>query len=262
MINIENDDKVLAYINVEDLKNEEYVNSMNIVMCTKNGVVKKTSLEAYSRPRTNGIIAINIREGDELLEAKLTTGNSQIIMALHSGRAIRFEESKVRTMGRGASGVRGITLQGADDRVIGMVCVDDVESSVLVVSANGYGKRTAVDDYRITNRGGKGVKTMQVTDKTGNLIAIKNVTDEDDLMIINKKGITIRMDLKSIRVMGRATQGVRLINLGSADSIAAVAKVPHDDSEDELTEGLDENPTNENTDLDGTDNANEEENND
>jgi len=261
MINIENDDKILAYINVEDLKDEEYINSMNIVMCTKNGVIKKTSLEAYSRPRTNGIIAINVREGDELLEAKLTTGNSQIIMALHSGRAIRFEESKVRTMGRGASGVRGITLTGPEDRVVGMVCVDDVETSVLVVSENGYGKRTAVDDYRITNRGGKGVKTMQITDKTGKLIAIKNVTDEDDLMIINKKGITIRMALKAIRVMGRATQGVRLINLGSGDSIAAVAKVPHDDSEDELDEAAEgDNVTNEN--ADGTDNASEAENND
>tara|TARA_R110002050_G_scaffold176775_1_gene309790 strand:+ start:57898 stop:60453 length:2556 start_codon:yes stop_codon:yes gene_type:complete len=265
MINIENDDKVLAYINVEDLKDEEYIQKMNIVMCTKNGVVKKTSLEAYSRPRTNGIIAINVREGDELLEAKLTTGNSQIIMALHSGRAIRFEESKVRTMGRGASGVRGITLQGENDRVVGMICVDDVESSVMVVSEKGYGKRTAVDDYRITNRGGKGVKTLQVTDKTGNLIAIKNVSDEDDLMIINKKGITIRMALKSVRVMGRATQGVRLINLGSGDSIAAVAKVPHDEEEDVLEatdiEGTDIiEEGNESTDAestDGTDNDNE-----
>ena len=262
MINIEPDDKVLAYINVEDLKNEDYVKDLNIVMCTKNGVVKKTSLDAYSRPRTNGIIAINVREGDELLEAKLTTGNSQIVMALHSGRAIRFEESKVRTMGRGASGVRGITLQGPEDKVIGMICVDDVESSVMVVSENGYGKRTAVDDYRITNRGGKGVKTLQITEKTGNLIAIKNVTDEDDLMIINKKGITIRMDLQSIRVMGRATQGVRLINLGSGDSIAAVAKVPHDDSEDELEEGEETDVTNEEESSDGTDNANEEETND
>jgi DNA gyrase subunit A len=261
MINIENDDKVLAYINVEDLKDEEYINSMNIVMCTKNGVVKKTSLEAYSRPRTNGIIAINVREGDELLEAKLTTGNSQIIMALHSGRAIRFEESKVRTMGRGASGVRGITLTGPEDSVIGMICVDDVESSVLVVSENGYGKRTAVDDYRITNRGGKGVKTMQITEKTGNLIAVKNVTDDDDLMIINKKGITIRMGLKTIRVMGRATQGVRLINLGSGDSIAAVAKVPHDDSEDELTEDVEGTDVT-SEDGDGMDNASEDENND
>ena len=264
MINIENDDKVLAYINVEDLKNEEYIQNLNIVMCTKNGVVKKTSLEAYSRPRTNGIIAINVREGDELLEAKLTTGNSQIILALHSGRAIRFEESKVRTMGRGASGVRGITLAGPDDKVIGMICVDDIESSVMVVSDKGYGKRTAVDDYRITNRGGKGVKTLQVTDKTGNLISIKNVTDEDDLMIINKKGITIRMALKSVRVMGRATQGVRLINLGSGDSIAAVAKVPHDDSEDELEEGENTEATlnDEGEEESGTDNASEEENND
>jgi DNA gyrase subunit A len=262
MINIEPDDKVLAYINVEDLKNEEYVKDLNIVMCTKNGVVKKTSLDAYSRPRTNGIIAINVREGDELLEAKLTTGNSQIVMALHSGRAIRFEESKVRTMGRGASGVRGITLQGPEDKVIGMICVDDLESSVMVVSENGYGKRTAVDDYRITNRGGKGVKTLQITEKTGKLIAIKNVTDEDDLMIINKKGITIRMDLKSIRVMGRATQGVRLINLGSGDSIAAVAKVPHDDAEDELEESEATDVINKDETSDGTDNANEEETND
>ncbi|MFT4753670.1 MAG: DNA gyrase subunit A [Salibacteraceae bacterium] len=259
MINIENDDKVLAYINVADLKDEEYIKDLNIVMCTKNGVVKKTSLDAYSRPRTNGIIAINVREGDELLEAKLTTGDSQIIMALHSGRAIRFEESKVRTMGRGASGVRGITLSGPEDRVVGMICVDDVNSSVMVVSDKGYGKRTAVDDYRITNRGGKGVKTLQVTEKTGNLISIKNVTDEDDLMIINKKGITIRMALKSVRVMGRATQGVRLINLGKGDSIAAVAKVPHDDEEDvELEEG--EEAASEDTEEEsGTDSANEEE---
>ncbi len=262
MINIESDDKVLAYINVEDLKDEEYLKSMNIVMCTKNGVVKKTSLEAYSRPRTNGIIAINIRENDELLEAKLTTGNSQIIMALHSGRAIRFEESKVRTMGRGASGVRGITLASKDDAVIGMICVDDVDSSVLVVSENGFGKRTAVDDYRITNRGGKGVKTLQVTEKTGKLISIKNVSDEDDLMIINKKGITIRMDLKSIRVMGRATQGVRLINLGSGDSIAAVAKVPHEDEELENEVDSEFNDFSDESDnVDGTDNASEEENN-
>lgn len=262
MINLENDDKVLAYINVEDIKDEEYVKNLNIVMCTKNGVIKKTSLEAYSRPRTNGIIAINVREGDELLEAKLTTGDSQIIMALHSGRAIRFEESKVRTMGRGASGVRGITLATKDDRVVGMICVDDVESSVMVVSDKGYGKRTAVDDYRITNRGGKGVKTLQVTEKTGNVISIKNVTDEDDLMIINKKGITIRMALKSVRVMGRATQGVRLINLGKGDSIAAVAKVPHDDSEDELEEGddtiSDETSSDHSEEESGTDNANEE----
>lgn len=266
MINLENDDKVLAYINVEDIKDEEYVKNLNIVMCTKNGVIKKTSLEAYSRPRTNGIIAINVREGDELLEAKLTTGDSQIIMALHSGRAIRFEESKVRTMGRGASGVRGITLATEDDRVVGMICVNDVESSVMVVSDKGYGKRTAVDDYRITNRGGKGVKTLQVTEKTGNVISIKNVTDEDDLMIINKKGITIRMALKSVRVMGRATQGVRLINLGKGDSIAAVAKVPHDDSEDELEEGMeegddtisDETSSDHPEEESGTDNANEE----
>ena len=243
MINIEPDDKVITYINVTNLKDADYINNNFIVMCTKNGVIKKTSLELYSRPRTNGIIAVNIREGDELLEAKLTTGNSQILMALRSGRAIRFLEEKVRPMGRGASGVRGVTLAHDKDEVVGMVCIDDVSSSIMVVSEKGYGKRTEVEDYRITNRGGKGVKTINITDKTGLLIAIKNVTDEDDLMIINKKGIAIRLALQDIRVMGRNTQGVRLINLKNNDEIAAVAKVPHSDEEEEEENGEMENGT-------------------
>jgi DNA gyrase subunit A len=194
-------------------------------MCTKKGVIKKTSLEQYSRPRTNGINAITIREGDQLLEAKMTTGNSQIMMAVKSGKSIRFEEEKVRSMGRTAAGVRGIRLPSEEDEVVGMICIDDMESSVLVVSENGYGKRSAVEDYRITNRGGKGVKTINVTEKTGNLIALKNVTDADDLMVINKSGVTIRIGVDTLRVMGRATQGVKLIRLRDDDSIASVAKV-------------------------------------
>ncbi len=216
----------------EDLKNEEYVNSHYIIMATKRGQVKKTSLEQYSRPRTNGINAITIKEGDELLEAKLTTGDSQIMIGLKSGKAIRFEESKTRPMGRNASGVRGITTADKNDEVIGMIAVNDQESNILVVSENGYGKRSSLEDYRITNRGGKGVKTINVTEKTGNLVAIKNVTDEDDLMIINKSGITIRMAVADLRVMGRATQGVKLINIKDNDSIAAVAKVLHEDEEE------------------------------
>lgn len=233
MLAIEPDDKILAYINVPDLTDEEFTNNHFIMMCTKQGVVKKTSLDAYSRPRANGIIAINIKEGDELLEAKLTTGNSEILMALRSGRAIRFEESKVRSMGRTASGVRGVTLAHDQDEVVGMVCVDKPDETILVVSERGYGKRTALDDYRITNRGGKGVKTMSISEKTGELIAIKAVTDEHDLMIINKNGITIRLEVATIRVMGRATQGVRLINLRPKDEIAAVARVPKSENEDE-----------------------------
>ena len=231
MINLPKEDKVMAYINTKDLKDEEYINSHYIVMCTKKGVIKKTSLEQYSRPRTNGINAITIREGDQLLEAKMTTGSSQIMMAVKSGKSIRFEEEKVRSMGRTAAGVRGIRLADDNDEVVGMICVNDIESSVLVVSENGYGKRSAVEDYRITNRGGKGVKTINVTEKTGNLITLKNVTDNDDLMIINKSGIAIRMEVESLRVMGRATQGVKLINLKENDSIAAVAKVVHDDDD-------------------------------
>ena len=198
----------------------------------KKGQVKKTSLEQYSRPRTNGINAITIREGDELLEAKLTTGESQVMLALKSGKAIRFEEAKTRPMGRGASGVRGITLAHDEDAVIGMISVNDMESNILVVSENGYGKRSSLEDYRITNRGGKGVKTISITDKTGHLVSIKNVTDEDDLMIINKSGIAIRMAVEDLRVMGRATQGVKLINLKGSDSIAAVAKVMKDEEEE------------------------------
>ena len=233
LINIESDDKVRAYINVKDLKDEDYVKNNFIVMATKLGTIKKTTLEAYSRPRSNGINAINIRENDELLEARLTGGSDEIMLALKSGRAIRFNEEKVRAMGRTASGVRGITLGGPKDEVIGMITISDLESSVLVVSENGYGKRSAIEDYRITNRGGKGVKTINITDKTGSLISMRVVTDLDDLMIINKSGILIRMSMSDIRIMGRATQGVRLINLKSGDTIAAVAKVERDLEEEE-----------------------------
>jgi DNA gyrase subunit A len=234
LINIENDDKVKAFICTQDLKDEDYINSHYVIMATKKGTVKKTSLEQYSRPRQNGINAITIKDGDELLEAKLTTGNSQVLLALKSGKAIRFEESKTRPMGRNASGVRGITLGHDKDEVIGMITVHNFEDDILVVSENGYGKRSSLDDYRVTNRGGKGVKTISVTDKTGELVAIKNVSDSDDLMIINKSGITIRMSVEDLRVMGRATQGVRLINIKGDDSIAAVAKVMR--NEDDVTD--------------------------
>ncbi|MEO6348827.1 MAG: DNA gyrase subunit A, partial [Aquaticitalea sp.] len=240
LINIESDDKVKAFICTQDLKDEEYINSHYVIMATKQGQVKKTSLEQYSRPRTNGINAITIKEDDELLEAKLTTGQSQVMLALKSGKAVRFEEAKTRPMGRNASGVRGIRLANDKDEVIGMVTIENPqEESVLVVSENGYGKRSYIDDpedgeavYRITNRGGKGVKTISITEKTGHLVAIKTVSDDDDLMIINKSGIAIRMEVKDLRVMGRATQGVKLINLKGNDSIAAVAKVMKDDEED------------------------------
>jgi DNA gyrase subunit A len=232
LINIEQDDKVKAFICTQDLKDEDYINSQFVIMTTKKGQVKKTSLEQYSRPRTNGINAITIKDDDELLEAKLTTGESQVMIALKSGKAIRFEEAKTRPMGRGASGVRGITLSNETDEVIGMIAVDDMESNILVVSENGYGKRSSLEDYRITNRGGKGVKTISITEKTGNLVSIKNVTDEDDLMIINKSGVAIRLAVEDLRVMGRATQGVRLINLKGNDSIAAVAKVMREDEEE------------------------------
>ncbi len=232
MINIPKDDKVMAYINTNDLKDQDYINSHYIVMCTKKGVIKKTSLEKYSRPRSNGINAITIREGDQLFEAKMTTGNSQIMMAVRSGKAIRFEEEKVRAMGRTAAGVRGIRLANDNDEVVGMICVDDLLSSVLVVSENGYGKRSALEDYRITNRGGKGVKTINITDKTGDLISLKNVSDLDDLMVINKSGITIRIGVDTLRVMGRATQGVKIIRLREEDKIASVAKVSKWESQD------------------------------
>jgi DNA gyrase subunit A len=224
LINLPKDDKVKAFLNVKDLNDKEYLKNNYIILCTRKGVIKKTTLEAYSRPRQNGINAITIREGDELLKARITDGSTQVLMALKSGRAIRFPEEKVRPMGRNASGVRGITLRDAKDEVVGMICVTNNESDVLVVSENGYGKRSKIDDYRVTNRGGKGVKTINVTQKTGALISILDVTDNDDLMIINKSGILIRIAVSYLRIMGRATQGVRLINL-KEDSIAAVAKV-------------------------------------
>jgi DNA gyrase subunit A len=231
VINIDKEEKVRAYVKVVNLKDQEYLENNFIIMCTKNGTIKKTTLAAYSRPRSNGINAININDGDELLEANLTSGTSEIVMALRSGRAIRFNESKVRPMGRTATGVRGIRLSGPDDEVVGMISVDSTESTILVVSENGYGKRTDVDDYRVTNRGGKGVKTINVTEKTGKLVSIKDVTDKDDLMIINRSGIVIRIAMSSLRVMGRATQGVKLITLKGKDSIASVAKVEHDEEE-------------------------------
>ncbi len=240
LINIPMEDKVRAFMNTRDLKDEEYIKSHFIVMVTKQGIIKKTSLEAYSRPRVNGINAITIREGDLLLEAKLTTGNDEILIAKKSGKAIRFNEEKVRSMGRNASGVRGVSLENDQDEVIGMVTIPqgDTETTILVVSEKGYGKRTDLEDYRVTNRGGKGVKTLNTTDKTGNLVAIKAVTDEDDLVIINKSGVMIRTGIAELRVMGRATQGVRIINLKKNDSIASVARVPAAEEEDEeLVEG-------------------------
>ncbi len=247
LLNIEQDDKVKAYVKVQDLTDKEYVENNFIIMCTKQGIIKKTSLAAYSRPRTNGINAISIRDNDELLEAKLTSGTHEIVLATSNGRAIRFNESKVRPMGRNASGVRGVTLTSETDEVIGMICAEDIHSTILVVSEKGYGKRTYLNDpednepvYRVTNRGGKGVKTISITEKTGPLLSIRNVTDEDDLMIITKSGITIRMHLDTIRTMGRAAQGVRLINLKGTAAIAAVARVPRNDEEEDEIE-YDEN---------------------
>ena len=231
LINIEQDDRVKAFICTQDLKDEEYVNSNYVIMATKMGQVKKTSLEQYSRPRSNGINAITIKDGDELLEAKLTNGNSQIMLAVKSGKAIRFEESKTRPMGRNASGVRGIKLKDNKDEVVGMISVNDMDANILVVSENGFGKRSSLEDYRLTNRGGKGVKTISITEKTGKLVTLKSVSDNDDLMIINKSGIAIRMQVEDLRVMGRATQGVKVISLKDGDSIAAVAKVMKDDDD-------------------------------
>ena len=228
-------DKIVAYMNVKNLSDVDYIKNNYVILCTKKGVIKKTSLEAYSRPRANGINAITIREGDELLEARITSGKDEMIMALKSGRAIRFNESKVRPMGRNASGVRGIRIEGEKDEVVGMICIPDVTSTVLVVSEHGYGKRTDVEDYRITNRGGKGVKALNVTDKTGSLIAIKNVTDKDQLMIINRSGIAIRLSVAALRITGRVTQGVKLINLKGEDTIAAVTQIEADAAvEDEV----------------------------
>jgi len=231
LINIEQDDRVKAFICTQDLKDEDYVNSNYVIMATKLGQVKKTSLEQYSRPRSNGINAITIKDGDELLEAKLTNGNSQIMLAVQSGKAIRFEESKTRPMGRNASGVRGIRLKDKNDEVVGMISVNDMDANILVVSENGFGKRSSLEDYRLTNRGGKGVKTISITEKTGKLVSLKSVSDNDDLMIINKSGIAIRMQVEDLRVMGRATQGVKVISLKDGDSIAAVAKVMKDDDD-------------------------------
>ncbi len=237
VINIPKEETIRAYIKVVNLKDQEYLENNFIIMCTKKGTIKKTSLQAYSRPRANGINAININEGDQLLEACMTDGSSEIVMALRSGRAIRFNESTVRPMGRTATGVRGITLASEKDEVIGMISVNSTEATVLVVSEKGYGKRTDIDDYRVTNRGGKGVKTINVTEKTGELVAIKDVTDKDDLMIINKSGIVIRIGVSSMRVMGRATQGVRLITFKGDDEIASIAKVEHEEDEIEAIEG-------------------------
>ena len=237
LINIESEDSIKAVINVKTLSDEDYVNNNFIIMCTKSGVIKKTTLEAYSRPRQNGINAITIREGDRLLDISLTNGSNQIIIAKQSGKAVHFNESDVRPMGRTAAGVKGVTLEGPDDCVIGMVCVSREEANLLVVSENGYGKRSSIEDYRITKRGGKGVKTLNITEKTGRLVAIKEVVDSDDLMIINKSGITIRMAVDTLRVMGRATQGVRLIKLGEGDRISSVEKMERIEGEDELEEG-------------------------
>ena len=234
VINIPKEENIKAYIKVVNLRDQEYLENNFIIMCTKKGTIKKTSLEAYSRPRANGINAININEGDQLLEACLTTGESEIVMALRSGRAIRFNESTVRPMGRTATGVRGVTLAHEKDEVVGMISINSTEATILVVSENGYGKRTDIEDYRVTNRGGKGVKTISVTEKTGELVAIKDVTDADDLMIINKSGIIIRIGVSDLRVMGRATQGVRLITFKGKDSIASVAKVEHEDEVEEV----------------------------
>lgn len=233
LINIESDDKIKAVINVDNLSDTDYINNNYIILCSEKGIIKKTSLEAYSRPRQNGIIAITIKDDDHLLEAKLTNGNSEIMMAIHSGKAIRFSEKTVRPMGRNAMGVKGITLGHPDDYVVGMICVDNDQYDILVVSENGYGKRSPLEDYRATNRGGKGVKTISITEKTGGLIAIKNVTDEDDLMIINRSGIAIRLHVDQLRVMGRATQGVKLINLNEEDIIAAVSQVPREEDDEE-----------------------------
>lgn len=237
LLNIEPDDKVKAYINILNLKDEEYINNNYIVLCSKQGIVKKTTLEAYSRPRANGVNAITIKDGDQLLDAKMTNGKCDIMIAVKSGKAIRFPEEKVRPMGRTASGVKGISLDNEGDEVIGMICIESGKSDVLVVSENGYGKRSSIEDYRITNRGGKGIKTINMTEKTGNLIALLDVTDEDNLMIINKSGLTIRLDVSTLRVMGRNTQGVRLINLRNDDAIAAVAKVSASKEENLPEEG-------------------------
>jgi DNA gyrase subunit A len=232
MINIEPNDKVKAYVNVENLSDEEYLKSHSIVMCTKKGIVKKTLLENYSRPRTKGIIAVGIKEGDELISASLTNGNSEILLASKKGKVMRCNEEEFREMGRGASGVRGITLEPEDDEVIGMLVSNDENEDILVVSETGFGKRSKLNEYRKTKRGGKGVTTMKLTDKTGGIITLTNVNDEEDLMIINRSGITIRLKVSELRVLGRNTQGVKLINLRGKDFIASITKVPTDNEEE------------------------------
>lgn len=252
LIAMPKEDQIKAFISIDGLNDDEYIDNNFIIMCTKNGIIKKTTLRAYSRPRSNGINAITIKDGDELLEAKLTDGSNEILMAKKSGKAIRFNESLVRPMGRTAAGVRGVKLESDQDEVVGMVCVGNIEDeTIMVVSEKGYGKRTAVEDYRITGRGGKGVKTLNITEKTGNLVTIKAVTDEDELMIINKSGIAIRLPLDELRVMGRATQGVRLIKMRENDEIASVAKVKKDEDEPEVEEGEggDGNESSENVDT-------------
>lgn len=249
LLELQEGEVIKAFINTGDLKDEEYINSKYVILCTKKGIIKKTSLEAYSRPRTKGIIALTIREEDELLEARLTNGKSEVMMAVKSGRCIRFNEQGVRAMGRSASGVKAISLDTENDEVIGMVCVEDMTRNIMVVSENGFGKRSEIEEYRITKRGGKGVKTINITDKTGKLIAIKDVTDEDDLMIINRSGLTIRLAINTLRVMGRATQGVKLINLRKNDTIAAVTKVQHEEPEEENNDNgteIEENNTDNN----------------
>jgi DNA gyrase subunit A len=255
LVNIPADDKVVAYVNVTSLSDEEYINNHFIIMCTNRGTIKKTSLEAYSRPRVNGIIAITVREGEELLAATMTSGTAEIVMALKSGRAIRFPEEKVRPMGRNASGVRGVTLGSDDDEVVGLVCAEDTNTQLLVVSEKGYGKRSDINDYRITNRGGKGVKTINITEKTGSLIALIAVRDEDDLMIITRGGVTIRIPVDGLRVMGRNTQGVRLITLKSNQSIAAVTNVERDEEEETDIEGIVGIEGVDNTGIDGSTDA-------
>ena len=240
LISISPDDKVKAFINIKNLNDEEYIKNNFIILCSKDGIIKKTSVEAYSRPRANGINAITIREGDVLLEAALTNGNNEIMIATKMGKVCRFPEAKVRPMGRNASGVKGIDLndeEGGTNEVVGMICISDMQANVLVVSEKGYGKRSDIDEYRVTNRGGKGVKTINVTEKTGNLVGIKSVTDANDLMIITKNGIAIRMAVSNLRVMGRATQGVKLINIQDSDSIAAVTKVDHEEEVEVVVEG-------------------------
>jgi DNA gyrase subunit A len=244
LINIPSEDKIKAYLNVQNLKDPEYLENNFIVLVTKNGIIKKTSLEAYSRPRANGINAITVRDGDELLQAKMTDGVSEIIIAKRKGKAIRFSETKVRPMGRTAAGVRGVTLEDDSDEVIGMICVNPNKgvSNILVVSENGYGKRSDLDDYRVTGRGGKGVKTISITEKTGVLVGIMDVNDDDGLMIINRSGMTIRMAIDKLRVIGRAAQGVKLINIKGNDSIASIAKTPREEEEEEIELDADGNP--------------------